>query len=899
MAEINPILVDARNFDAIAPQIVAEMQGREVIGIDCETHNENAHPGIKAMNKGNKYLPDIRRLVMTGFSLYPEDSKNAYYINLNQADVENRVPAEKAMQLLKQKPSSAIWVAHNSCYEIIAFRMCYGVELVPDIVCTMQLAVSAYGPDEYPLEKFKTAGLGEIRKLIPDIARAFADFKGGEHMTQEQAELFGKVAGKASDAAWSYNGWVKEISYGYGLKKAVKSFFDYQMTTYKEALKGHAHMGELTGEEVVEYGCDDAYWAVRLYRRLLQYMIETNPAVIETFFRQENPMVEIFADIQCQGIRIDLKRVEEKMGEERTNYANALREMKEHFQALLPFPDEYHEKLLGEKWYAGPGKADRYRQRVIDWASTPNSDDDREEILKVNGATATGWEGVQGEGIINLTHYMPVRTIMYDLFDEKAIVIKGAIQSDKEARGKVLDRIKKRIIHLKEDQETFRLAGDGGSVLQIQQAIWREDHKVAIMEGMNKLARVDQVFKLYLNPYRNLVDPETGRIYPSISSMLATRRMSMSDPNGQQLAKRGESVYVRGFYLADHDDHVIISEDWSSIELVIPAELWQDPVFIRCFNKIPYDDLHSIAAADMVGLTEDEFKSLSHMPDEITHIREVEFKQSDGTILTPAKFKKWARTELGKGANFNYFFSGALGSIGEKLGWTSEHMWEMTEKYRQKFAVAEAGRVSTIQFLENNGYVELPDGHRRVRFEATPLWAMLMRQKFTTYNNSVGVQNFAEFFIRKQQTRAKNQGVNALIQGTAATIMKRSAIRLKNLIKEKYTPDQARFMLPIHDEKVFSVHRNLAQKLATEVNQVMCSHPDIFKSVILHATRSIGRTFEPFDAKKAPLGQIELDEAPQEGWIPKEFHEKVLPEDQVSRVIDYLFGDLDNGKIAA
>jgi len=868
MDKAHAILVDARNFDAIAPQIIAEMARGEVLGIDCETHNENAHPGIKAMNKGKKYLPDIRRMVMTGFSLYPEDSENSYYINLNQADVENRVPFEKARWLLDQKPEGVLWIAHNASYEIIAFRMCYGYELVPNIVCTMQLAVSAYGPDEYPLEKFKTAGLGEMRKLIPAIAKAFAEFKGGQHLTQDQAELFGKIAGKASDAAWSYNGWVKEIAYGYGLKKAVKSFFDVQMTTYQEALRGHAHMGQLTGEEVVEYGCDDAYWAVRLYRRLLQYMIETNPDVIETFFRQENPMVEIFADIQCEGIRINTPRILEKMDEERANYAQALRDMKEHFRALLPFPTEYHEKLMGEKWYGDPEKADKYRQRVIDWAMTENSSDDRDEILKVNGATATGWEGVKGEGIINLTHYMPVRTILYDLFDEKAIVIKGAIQSDKDARGMLMERIKKRESR----------PGD--------------EHRIAIMEGMNKLARVDQVFKLYLNPYRNLVDPDTGRIYPSISAMLATRRMSMSDPNGQQLAKRGESVYVRGFYVADSDIHVIISRDWSSVELVIPAELWQDPEFIRCFSHIPYDDLHSIAAAEMLGLTEQQFKSLNTMPDEITHLGEVEFKQSDGTILTPTKFKKWARTELGKGANFNYFFSGALGSIGERLGWTSEHMWEMTEKYRTRFAVAEAGRVATIQFLEQNGYIQLPDGHRRVRFEATPLWAMLMRQKFLTYSDSAGVRNFVEFFIRKQQTRAKNQGVNALIQGTAATLAKRSILKLKNILREKYSSKDVRFMMPIHDELVLSVRRDLSTEVLTLVNEVMCIHPELFPSskVLLHSTGSVGITFEPFDAKKAPTGQIELDEAPEiAGVVPTERVGKILTTPQAQVCIDWLF----------
>lgn len=67
-----------------------------------------------------------------------------------------------------------------------------------------------------------------IRSLIPEIERAFATYEHGK-LTFQQEEVLGKFCSKTGkSAAQFYEGIVKEISYGYGLKKAVKSWFGYQ-----------------------------------------------------------------------------------------------------------------------------------------------------------------------------------------------------------------------------------------------------------------------------------------------------------------------------------------------------------------------------------------------------------------------------------------------------------------------------------------------------------------------------------------------------------------------------------------------------------------------------------------------------------------------------------------------
>lgn len=882
------ILVDQRNFKVMGPYLADLMKNAPYTGVDIETHNGNAHAGIKKMNKGKKNIFDIRRTVVTGISFYPENSPAAYYVNLNHRDIQNRVSFEEVRDIM----IAPLWIIHNASFEKVMMRATYGYDFT-NYIDTLQMAVSAYGPDNYPLEKFLSASLGEMGKFLPDIAKEFDTWDGQSELTPAQAELIGQVCGKSSKAAHSYNGWVENIAFGYGLKKAVKSFFGYEMEHYEDCLKNseyakkrafilstkdkryakykpyfeeEPHMGHLTGEEVVSYGADDSYWCVQLFKKLTEFMEQNCPSALPAFFAQENRMVDIFSNIQIDGIRINREAILKKRDEERLNVARTFREIKRIFRELLPFPALPNQAMIkAEPWYAKNWQ--KYRQQIIDFANSPDYDDSPEgvmqQLIQTNGGTSASYaEDIdlkKNRGIINLAHYMPIRTIFYDLLGHKILKVKGKVSSGKDIKGKMKESYDKESLESK------------------------------LIDCLNKISQVDQVCKLYLNPYLNMIDPETGKIYPSISSELATRRMSMSNPNGQQLAKRGESVYVRGFYLPDSPDHVIMSSDWNSVELVIPGELSKDPEFVRCFSKVPYDDLHSIAAAAMLDMSEEDFNMLKHLPESQTELHGIPFINTKGEQLTPAKFRKWARTELGKGANFSYAFSGALSTLQEKLGWDDQTHWDKVDAYRQRFPVFEQWRLDTIAFACENGYIDLPDGHRRFRLEATQMWADVMQQKFLRQLDLPGVRNFLRKFIKLIQTRAKNQSVNSKVQGTAAALAKRSMYNLEQAIRAKWPKSMCRIMLPIHDEIVTSVHKDIVLEYNQLVRQVMNDHPWLMKTCRLNCSVSMGRTFEPFDQAKAPYGQIELDEAPEVDWLPKEAWGNKLSDELILKVLDYQF----------
>jgi DNA polymerase I-like protein with 3'-5' exonuclease and polymerase domains len=372
-----------------------------------------------------------------------------------------------------------------------------------------------------------------------------------------------------------------------------------------------------------------------------------------------------------------------------------------------------------------------------------------------------------------------------------------------------------------------------------------------------------------------------------------------------QLAKRGESTYVRGFFEADYDDHVIVSIDWSSIELVEIGELSGDPEFIKAYGQIPHEDLHAGSAADILsvevpGLTEKIFKDVRNYDSwesyqdvykgDITNVSRLRTDLKGQELGVEKAYKYW-RTEVGKGANFNYWYSGFLSTIGERMGWTMDTTAQATDRYRARFAVAENWRVNLIHEGQANGFVTLPDGHRRVRFEATPRWAEYFAGKFllpgsrdddlTRRYNAV-----IHYITRKIAGRANNQLVNSMIQGTCATIAKRSVLRAVEAFKAAgWTNREARFMIPIHDELVFSVHKSLVAEFINMVRTIMITHPEIFTKCKLDASPSVGLTFEPF-GKKAPFGQIELFEMPDIGIGTPNGRAN---DSEIGQVVDYLF----------
>ena len=134
--------------------------------------------------------------------------------------------------------------------------------------------------------------------------------------------------------------------------------------------------------------------------------------------------------------------------------------------------------------------------------------------------------------------------------------------------------------------------------------------------------------------------------------------------------------------------------------------------------------------------------------------------------------------------------------------------------------------------------------------------------------------------------RARNQAVNAMIQGTNAGIAKRSIVRIVQACQREGI--RARFMAPIHDEVLFSVHKADILHFLRVARAIMCDHPEIFQKVQLDATAAIGFNYQTFTQDMNPLGQFELDECPSNSFLSEDLLEKRLNEEQISEVIAFM-----------
>lgn len=872
------VLVDQRNYKEVMGEIFTKiLTNTEYLGFDIETEDSERHEGLNKFMKvdedGNKsssrpLVFDHRRTKITGFSLYPEGYNKVWYFNMFHADVENRLPFDVVRPIFEMFKGN--YLCHNAPFELTMVKSAWGIEL-KNVICTLQLAVTAYGDDEYNLANFYRLSTEAFAPLRTEIAKHFANYyEVSEDLTPMQGEILQKIIGKQSKSSWSYNGWIKQIAYGHGLKQAVKSWFGYQMQTFEEALAGRAHMGMLTGDNVVSYGCDDAVWAVRLYRRLLEYLHQTGSEVIPTFFKQENPMTKVYHQVNHAGIRVNYPEILTCKESEYKAVAPVLRELRSVLQEMFAKGLGFGAALNAEyakldTWYGKVSKGgglsggERTRQKIIDWVNKGNSDDDYEEVTAIDGPIASSWRAERGDqhktGIVNLTHYMPVRVLLYDL-----CAVKPAIGRDK------------------------KVMSDGDTQQILLERHGEDSYIGKIIKCLKKISSIDQRMKLYISPYALLTDPETERLYPVLSCKLNTRRMAASFPNPMQLPKMGDGAYVRGFFLADKE-HVIVSHDWSQIELVRVAELSGDPEMLKCYQQRPYLDLHTIAVEAVMEFEEGYCSVLKKLPEVATEHNGTQFIDNKGNKLSPQDYVKFLRRDIGKASNFNYWYSGALAAIGELLGWTADKMWEATDRYRGRFSVGEEWRVAEQAKGEARGYVTLWDGHRRTRFERTPQWMEAFMQKFDLEPENV--RNFWRLVARKIYRRSGNQMVNALIQGDCATLAKRTILRMEKHFAPEIAKGWVRFMLPVHDEVLHSVHLDFVPEFLERARPIMLTHPDMFEKCLLDCSASIGLTYQPFDKNKAPYGQIELSELPKLDFVDSSFYGKGSNDLILNNILDY------------
>ena len=253
-----------------------------------------------------------------------------------------------------------------------------------------------------------------------------------------------------------------------------------------------------------------------------------------------------------------------------------------------------------------------------------------------------------------------------------------------------------------------------------------------------------------------------GKIHTRYEQTLTqTGRLSSVNPNLQNIPTRiEEGKKIRKAFIPASDDRVILSIDYSQIELRVLAHMAQDKGMIDAFT---HDlDIHTKTASEVNGVSLDE--------------------------VTPTMRRE------AKAVNFGIVYGISDFGLSNNLGITRKRAKEFIDKYLETFSGVNKYMTDIVEFAKEHGYVETLYNRRR----ALP--------EINAKNKIVASLN-------------ARLAMNTPIQGTAADIIKLAMINAFDYIEK--TKVDAKLLLQVHDELIFDVNKDVVDEFTIEMVKIM------------------------------------------------------------------------------
>ena len=270
--------------------------------------------------------------------------------------------------------------------------------------------------------------------------------------------------------------------------------------------------------------------------------------------------------------------------------------------------------------------------------------------------------------------------------------------------------------------------------------------KSDIVKDILDFRQLQKLKSTYVDALPLMVNPKTGRVHTSYNqAVAATGRLSSNNPNLQNIPIRTErGREVRKAFIARDENHILLSADYSQIELRIIAEISKEENMLDAFNK--GIDIHTATAAKVYGIT----------------IEEVDSTQRRNA----------------KAVNFGIIYGQSAFGLSQNLSIPRKEAADIIEQYFTQYPGIKRYMSDTMNFARENGFVETIMGRRRYL------------RDINSANQTV--RGFAE-----------RNAINAPIQGSAADMIKIAMINIHREMKEKNL--QSTMTMQVHDELVFDV----------------------------------------------------------------------------------------------
>lgn len=270
-----------------------------------------------------------------------------------------------------------------------------------------------------------------------------------------------------------------------------------------------------------------------------------------------------------------------------------------------------------------------------------------------------------------------------------------------------------------------------------------------IVDDILAFRELTKLKSTYVDALPEMIHPRTGRVHTSYAQAVAvTGRLSSNNPNLQNIPIRtARGREIRKAFVPRDKEHILLSADYSQIELRIVAAISGDPNMCEAFRL--GKDIHTATAAKVYGVAEADVT------------KEMRYKA--------------------KSVNFGIIYGQGAFGLADNLGISRTEAKEIIDNYKREFAGIQKYMDDTVNFAKENGYVQTVMGRKR--------WLRDINSSNFT------VRGFAE-----------RNAINSPIQGTAADMIKLAMIRIHKAMQQEKL--RSKMILQVHDELVFDAHKS-------------------------------------------------------------------------------------------
>ncbi|CAN5769372.1 DNA polymerase I [soil metagenome] len=314
---------------------------------------------------------------------------------------------------------------------------------------------------------------------------------------------------------------------------------------------------------------------------------------------------------------------------------------------------------------------------------------------------------------------------------------------------------------------------------------------LAKLAGNNKICddiltfrELTKLKNTYIDALPQLINKKTGRVHTSYAQAVAvTGRLSSTNPNLQNIPVRTErGREIRKAFIPRDENHVLISADYSQIELRIVAAISGDVNMCEAFKT--GKDIHTATAAKVFNVEETEVT------------KEMRYKA--------------------KSVNFGIIYGQGAFGLAENLGIPRSEAKEIIDNYKKQFPNIQKYMDDTINFAKETGYVETLMGRKR--------WLKDI--------------NSANFTVRGF---AERNAINSPIQGSAADMIKLAMIKIHKEFKRLNL--KSKMLLQVHDELVFDAHKDEVEQIKPVILECMQSALALPNEVPTDAELGVGENW--------------------------------------------------------